>query len=253
MKAELKVTLLTGTPQAEEIIATAAKLCYSELGIEDIREGLSEEEIEKFLDILMRMGHASPIEHASFTFGIEGVSRSLTHQLVRHRIASYSQKSQRYVLEDQFEFVIPPSIDNNRVAKALYLEHMDNTQDTYDMLIGTLMLDKIEDYKGVVTEKVKSQLEKEAMEDARYVLPNACETKIISTMNVRQLLNFFNTRCCNRAQWEIRELATQMLIQMQEVAPIIFKNAGPSCVTKPCPEGNMSCGKIRAVRKKFKR
>lgn len=270
MQAKLKVKLLTHTPNAEEIVATAAKLCYSELGIEDIRESLSKEETKKFLDILVKMGHESPVEHISFTFGIEGVSRSLTHQLVRHRLASYSQKSQRYVKEGQFEYVVPPEIAKNAYAKKIYIQHMHKTQDVYDDLAYVLMCDKIKEQAEIGSievnseefnwlddiksqnSKLYSQLEKEAIEDARYILPNACETKIVATFNARELLHLFKVRCCNRAQWEIREMATEMLMLVREVAPTIFKYAGPNCLNRPCPEGSMTCGEIEAVRGKFK-
>lgn len=266
MKTQLKVKLITHTPNAEELIATAAKLCYSELGIEDIRDNLSLEEIIKFLDMTISMGHESPIEHVSFTFGLEGVSRSLTHQLVRHRHASYSQKSQRYVREGQFEYVIPPQIANKEHLKYLYLDAMMSAQKYYDDIIRGLLVSEsykvlekkhfnndklINDFKNTYPKKYR-EAEKRAIEDARYVLPNACETKIIVTMNARELLHFFRERCCNRAQWEIREMATEMLVQVKDIAPFIFKHAGPKCLNKPCPEGTMSCGKIRQVRSKFK-
>lgn len=238
MKTKLKVTLLTHTPNPEEIISTAAKLCYSPDGITEIRDNLTPEETEGFIKKLMNMGHHSPIEHISFTFGIVGVSRSLTHQLVRHRVASYSQKSQRYVREGQFEYVVPPEIGKSELLTDTYMYEMHRIQEAYDYIVDGLM-------------RLNGGNEKQAMEDARYVLPNACETKIIATMNARELLNFFKTRCCNRAQWEIRDLATEMLMQVRDIAPTIFKNAGPNCLNKPCPEGSMTCGKIKEVRERF--
>jgi thymidylate synthase (FAD) len=99
--------------------------------------------------------------------------------------------------------------------------------------------------------KAKSNAEKRAIEDARYVFPNACETKIVVTMNARSLYNFFNHRCCQRAQTEIRELATEMLRQVKQVAPTIFKNMGPNCVSGPCPEGSMTCGKAKEMKEFF--
>ena len=225
----LNVELLAHTPDCEKIVASAAKLCYSSSEIKGIMEGLDEEKTKSFLDKLMSMGHESPIEHVSFTFGIEGVSRSLTHQLVRHRIASYSQKSQRYVKEGQFEYVVPPTIKNDEVSEYLFKDFMSRSQEVYNTLIAN----------GIPAE------------DARFVLPNACETKIICTMNARTLINFFHHRCCERAQWEIREMATQMLMLVKEVAPTLFRYAGPSCLSGKCPEGKMSCGQMIEKKKQF--
>ncbi|MPW25047.1 FAD-dependent thymidylate synthase [Alkalibaculum sp. M08DMB] len=253
MQENLKVILLSYTPEPEKIISAAAKLCYSKSGIDDIMDGLTSEKVNDFLNLLMDMGHASPIEHVSFTFGIEGVSRSLTHQLVRHRVASYSQKSQRYVKEGEFGYIIPTEIANNEKAKTLFIEAMNDDQKVYDKLVEVLMEKHLKDYLSVYNNEKKaySMAEKAAIEDARYVLPNACETKIVATMNARELLHFLNHRCCNRAQWEIRELATQMLLLVKEVAPIVFKVAGPNCIKGSCPEGTMTCGEIIKVRKKF--
>lgn len=233
----LKVKLIQYTKEAEKTIAAAAKLCYSAVGVDDIVSNLNEENVEKFLNMLMSYGHQSPIEHVSFTFAVEGVSRSLTHQLVRHRIASYSQQSQRYVKLNQFEYIVPPAINNNEKCKEIYVNAMKNIQRDYDIIVDNLMQDYL---KQGLDKKVA---EKKAIEDARYVFPNACETKIILTMNARSLINFFNHRCCERAQWEIRNLADEMLKQVKEVAPILFKYAGPNCVKGACPEGKMTCGK----------
>ena len=233
----LKVKLIQYTKEAEKTVAAAAKLCYSAVGVDDIVANLNEENVEKFLNMLMSYGHQSPIEHVSFTFAVEGVSRSLTHQLVRHRIASYSQQSQRYVKLNQFEYIVPPAINNNEKCKEIYVNAMKNIQRDYDIIVDNLMQDYL---KQGLDKKVA---EKKAIEDARYVFPNACETKIILTMNARSLINFFNHRCCERAQWEIRNLADEMLKQVKEVAPILFKYAGPNCVKGTCPEGKMNCGK----------
>lgn len=241
----MKVKLLEYTPNAEKLIASAAKLCYSSSGIEDLQNNLDKEKVDKFLNMLMSYGHESPIEHVSFTFGIEGVSRSLTHQLVRHRIGSYSQQSQRYVRLDQFEYVIPPSVEKDKEAKKIYIETMKNCQKSYDNIANILKEKYINDGLRDM------DAEKKAIEDARYVFPNACTSKIIVTMNARSLMNFFRHRCCNRAQWEIRELAEIMLFEVKEVAPTLFKYCGPGCVNGPCPEGKMSCGKIKEVREKY--
>ncbi|WP_061316571.1 FAD-dependent thymidylate synthase [Clostridium botulinum] len=241
----MKVKLLEYTPNAEKLIASAAKLCYSSSGIEDLQNNLDKEKMDKFLNMLMSYGHESPIEHVSFTFGIEGVSRSLTHQLVRHRIGSYSQQSQRYVRLDQFEYVIPPSVEKDEEAKKIYIETMKSCQKSYDNIANILK----EKYINNGLRDIDA--EKKAIEDARYVFPNACTSKIIVTMNARSLMNFFRHRCCNRAQWEIRELAEIMLFEVKDVAPTLFKYCGPGCVNGPCPEGKMSCGKIKEVREKY--
>lgn len=255
MSAKLKVKLIRYTPDAEKLISSAAKLCYSSVGIDKIEEGLSDEKMVKFLDMLMSYGHESPVEHVSFTFGVEGVSRVLTHQLVRHRVGtSFSQQSQRYVKLDQFEYIIPPAIESIPEAKEKFIMAMEEDQKCYDE-ITELLFEK--HYQAFINEgnsekKAKQLAVKRAIEDARYVFPNACETKIVFTMNARSLFNFFKHRCCNRAQWEIRELATEMLKQVREVCPILFKYTGPNCVNQPCPEGSMTCGKINEVRERFR-
>lgn len=254
MQSSLRVKLIAHTPEPEKVVSAAAKLCYSRVGTEDIMENLNGDNIEKFLNILMDLGHESPIEHVSFTFAVEGISRTLTHQLVRHRIASYSQQSQRYVKLEQFQYIVPHSIENNKEAKELFIGSMEESQRVYNKLVDILMNEHLkrllEEGKG---EKVaKNAAEKLAIEDARYVFPNACETKIVFTMNARSLRNFFRHRCCNRAQWEIKEMADKMLGEVVKVAPNLFKNAGPSCLSGPCPEGSMTCGKILEVRAKYK-
>lgn len=250
----ISVTLINYSGNPEKIISAAAKLCYSSSGAQEVLDGLTEEKTEKFLDMLASIGHESPIEHASFTFAIEGVSRSLLAQLTRHRLASYSVKSQRYVKEGQFEYIIPPEIENSPEAKELYIKAMVDDQRVYNELTDILMEKHIKRLKneGLDEKQAKKAAEKAAIEDARFVLPNACETKLIMTINARSLMNFFHHRCCMRAQWEIRDLATQMLALVKEVCPTLFKNAGPSCLAGACPEGKMSCGKIKEVREKFK-
>ncbi len=249
----MKVTLLTHTPDPEKIIAAAAKLCYSESGVENILEGLNEEKTEKFLNMLMSLGHQSPIEHVTFTFGIEGVSRSLLAQITRHRIASYSVKSQRYVKEGMFEYITPPEIASDEKAKELYIKTMEADQKAYDELADILYKKHYADMvaEGMDEKAAAKAAEKKAIEDARFVLPNACETKMVVTMNARSLMNFFHHRCCVRAQWEIRDLADEMLRLVKEVAPTLFKKAGPSCVAGPCPEGKMTCGSTVAMREKY--
>ena len=224
----IKVKLLEHTPHPERVVAMAARLCYSAAGAEELAEKMTDEQVEKLVDKIIQMGHASTMEHVSFTFGIEGVSRVLTHQLVRHRLASYSQQSQRYVAEHDFEYILPPSIAERPEASERFKALMENIQQAYNDLVEA----------GV------------PKEDARYVLANATETKIVVTMNARSLMHFFNLRCCNRAQWEIRELAHKMLAEAKAVAPLLFKNAGASCVaTGHCPEGAMTCGKFAEMTK----
>lgn len=260
----LKVKILEHTPNPEKVIAAAAKLCYSAVGVDEISEGLTEESTAKFIKMLSSYGHESPMEHVSFTFAIEGVSRSLTHQLVRHRVASYSQQSQRYVKLAAFEYIIPPAIAANEECKAIFINAMKKDQEDYDKLVEILKAENlnkaVEQYKAdkkveELTEKelkgLSSKAEKKAIEDARYVFPNACETKIIVTMNARELKHFFRHRCCDRAQWEIRDMADEMLRQVKAVAPNIFIGCGPACVKGTCPEGAMSCGKILSVREKY--
>lgn len=248
-----KVTLISHTLEPEKLIAAAAKLCYSPSGIEDLMEGLTEEKIDSFVDMLARMGHESPIEHASFTFGIEGVSRSFLAQITRHRIASYSVKSQRYVSEAHFEYVVPPEIDAVPRAREEFLLAMEEDQRHYDR-ISALLKERHKEERIAAGEDAAAAdraAEKQANEDARFVLPNACETKLICTFDARSLLNFFSLRCCNRAQWEIRSVAIQMLRLARRAAPHLFRRAGPHCLRGACTEGKMSCGRPEEVRKFF--
>jgi len=249
----MKVELIAHTPDPERVVSAAAKLCYSKSGVSDLLQKQSDEEVERFLGILMDLGHASPIEHVSFTFGVEGVSRVLTHQLVRHRIASFSQQSQRYVKLEQFEYIMPPMIAENEEAKAIFESAMEQDQKTYNELADVLFNQYVEKYlnEGLSEKKAKRQAEKKAIEDARFVFPNACETKIVFTMNARSLMNFFHHRSCQRAQWEIRNMSIEMLRQVRALSPTLFKHAGPKCLIGPCPEGAMTCGRISEVRAFF--
>lgn len=248
-----KVALLAYTPEPEKTVAAAAKLCYASADIDHVMEGLTEEKVESFVDMLSEIGHESPIEHASFTFGIEGVSRALLAQITRHRIASYSVQSQRYVKENQFEHVIPPEIEAIPEAKAEFLLAMEESHRHYGNLTRILQEKHKAELlaKGMDEKSAARASEKKAIEDARFVLPNACDTKMICTFNARSLLNFFSHRCCNRAQWEIREVAVQMLVLVKGVAPHLFAHAGPPCLNGGCPEGKMSCGGMKEVREKF--
>ncbi|RVU55064.1 FAD-dependent thymidylate synthase [Anaerosphaera multitolerans] len=250
----MKVEIIANTPLPEEVIAQAAKLCYSPVGVDEIKKTMTEESRDKFVDMLMSFSHASPLEHASFTFAIEGVSRTLTHQLVRHRIASYSQQSQRYVRLDNFEYIVPPEIEKNEEALKIYQDIMEKDKEAYQKITELLIAQKAQELidGGMDEKKAKKKVEKDSIEDARYVFPNACETKIVVTMNVRTLLHFFELRCCNRAQWEIRQLATKMLEECKKVSPVLFKDSGPACVKGPCNEGAMTCGKAKEVREFFR-
>ncbi len=217
----MQVELLYHTPDPERAIATAARLCYAPVGASELMETMPEERVHSVLSTIMESGHYSTLEHASYTFAIDGVSRALTHQLVRHRIASFNQQSQRYVkFKNGVPYITPHSIEENPEAKQTFDSLMACASDAYAELIEM----------GIPAE------------DARFVLPNAVETKIVVTMNVRELLHFFELRCCNRAQWEIRELALAMLELARPTAPFIFMDAGAPCVHGTCPEGKMTCG-----------
>jgi thymidylate synthase (FAD) len=221
------VTLIHHTPEPEQAVALAARLCYSPVSIGDLLERLSGSDIRGFLEKILSLGHLSVLEHASFTFGIEGISRVTTHQLVRHRIASFSQQSQRYVShKEKFEVVVPPSVAANREMAERFAAQVREIHRLYGAMVES----------GIPAE------------DARYILPNATDTKIMVTMNARELFHFFRLRCCERAQWEIREMAVEMLKLVKVVAPVIFEKAGPGCLEGSCPEGTLSCGKMAAVR-----
>lgn len=265
MEATLNVKLLGHTMNPELIIATAGKLCYSPANINDLLEKQTEESINKFVNMLVSMGHESPLEHASFNFAIEGVSRSLTHQLVRHRIASYSQQSQRYVnLEKCFKYVVPKNIKKYDDTYDCFKEAMEDVFERYVALSRMLLEHFIIEYyeknynvritdedtllevEKMIAEQHKKDYNamiKKAIEDARSVLPNACETKIICTMNLRTLINFCHHRCCRRAQDEIHELAWAMVKEVEKVSPLLAKCLGASCQFGACPEGTMCCGK----------
>lgn len=241
----MKLEIIAHTPNPEKIIAGAAKLCYSPVGVECIFENLSDQKASEFIDKLSKLGHESPLEHVSFTFAIEGISRACSHQLVRHRIASFSQQSQRYVKLEQFEYIIPKEIEAIEDAKKIFIIAMEQDQYTYDALVDILYTNHYDKLilKGKNEKVAAREAEKMAIEDARYVFPNACETKMVFTMNTRTLLNFFTHRCCDRAQSEIRDVAFAMLKEVKKVAPTLFKNAGPSCYRQGCKEGIMSCKK----------
>jgi len=219
----MKVVLVGQTPDAERLVAAAARLCHAEAPPDELLAAMGIEEIRSFLGRLTRLGHYSPFEHASFTFAVSGVSRALTHELVRHRIASYTQRSQRYLNESGFAFVTPPSIEANPEAAPVFARAMAGLQHDYAHLLNL----------GI------------PREDARFVLPNACTSQLVLTMNARSLRNFFSLRCCARAQWEIRTLARQMLALARETAPGLFLQAGPPCEAEGvCHQGELGCGRV---------
>lgn len=250
----MKVELLAYTPEPDKLVAAAAKLCYAKSDIDTLMDNLTPEKVENFLTILGDLGHESPVEHASFTFGIEGVSRALLAQITRHRIASFSVQSQRYVEKSGFEYITPPEIADIPEAKELFVKEMEHDAEVYSKLRAMLTEKHTKAFiaEGMDEKSAAAAAGKKANEDARFVLPNACDTRIIMTMNTRSLFNFFSLRCCSRAQWEIRELATEMLRLVRGVAPVLFAKAGPSCVNGACREGKMSCGKAVQVREKFR-
>ena len=249
----MKVSLIAYTPNPEKTVAAAAKMCYAAADVDTVMEGLTDEKVANFVDMLAEIGHESPIEHASFTFAIEGVSRALLAQITRHRIASYSVQSQRYVAEKNFEYVIPPEIEKDETAKEIFLNSMAKAHEDYLKISEVLSEKYVKEFlsSGMEEKEAKRKAQKKAIEDARFVLPNACDTKMVATFNARSLQNFFKHRCCNRAQWEIRELACEMLKLVKQVAPNLFKKSGPPCVYGKCPEGKMSCGKMAEVKEKF--
>jgi thymidylate synthase (FAD) len=226
----MRVQLLTHTPSPEQVVAAAARLCYSDASIDQLLER-APEQAPGLLRKVVAMGHLSVLEHASFSFGIEGISRACSHQLVRHRIASYSQQSQRYVSHEQpLDVVTPASIAAQPVLVARFEAHLAATHQFYRDLLAA----------GVPAE------------DARFVLPNAAATKLVLTMNARELHHFFALRCCRRAQWEIRAMAKEMLRLVRQTAPLLFQTAGPGCLRGACPEGPMSCGEAAEVRKEYR-
>lgn len=215
----MRVKLLRHTADLELLCGAAAATTVKSGKPSEILKEMDVETAKRRIKQVTNYGHASVIEHASFTFSVEDASRAMTHQLVRHRIASYTQQSQRYVTYDTIEkYVTPPSIACSAEAKKVFDETLERISEAYQQLLKMAV----------------------PKEDARFILPNAAKTNIIVTMNARELRHFFNLRCCTRAQWEIREVATEMLKQAKKAAPALFENSGPSCVEVGyCPEGKM--------------
>ena len=233
-EVKLHVALIRHTLSPEETVALGARLCYSRATIDDLTRRVSAKDQSDFVQKIMGMGHDSVLEHASFTFGVEGVSRVLLAQLTRHRLASFSVQSQRYVSYEQgFGYIVPPKIAAlGQDAADEYARQMDQMHQWYC---------RWQERLGAAGES--------SNEDARFVLPGACETRLMMTMNVRELRHFFSLRMCSRAQWEIRALATEMHRLCMEVAPALFADAGPGCLRGACPEGAKSCGRAAEIRK----
>lgn len=232
----MRVVLLSYTADPERLCGSAAKSCYSVKGASEIYREISREDASRVVSHVRDLGHHSVLEHASFTFSLEGVSRVLTHQLVRHRIASYSQQSQRYVKVEEASVVKPPKVSENPRAEEVFDKAVRAAKEAYQMLIG----------EGIPPE------------DARFILPQGIETNIVVTMNARELWHFFTLRTCFRAQWEINQVAWEMLRLVKEVAPELFRGAGPACIRGPCPEGPKSCGwwrtkEARKMREEYRR
>ena len=235
-RSEMKAVLIRHTLSPEEVVALGARLCYSKARVDDLLEKVEAKDQTEFVHKIMSMGHDSVLEHASFTFGIEGVSRTLLAQITRHRVASFSVQSQRYVsYEKGFGYIVPPKIEAlGEEAVAEFERQMDTMHQWY-----TQWQERLGVGEG-------------GNEDARFVLPGACETRMMVTMNVRELRHFFSLRMCSRAQWEIRALATEMHRLCMEVAPALFENAGPGCLRGACPEGEKTCGRMLQIRQERK-
>ena len=229
-----RAALIAYTPDPVRVCALAARTCYSALPLNELLAKVEKDQSD-FLRGVIRSGHHSVLEHASFTFYVSDVSRALLAQITRHRIASFSVQSQRYVsLDKGFDYVVPPRIAAlGPEAEEKYRQQMDQMADWYR--------DWQDAFDG----------DPGANEDARFVLPNACATRLTMTMNARELLHFFSLRCCSRAQWEIRALAEQMYRLVLPIAPAIFEHAGPGCVRGACPEGNRTCGRAQQVREHY--
>ncbi|HWR97584.1 MAG TPA: FAD-dependent thymidylate synthase [Candidatus Methanoperedens sp.] len=229
--AAMHVALLRRTAAPETAVALAARLCYSPDRIDDLERGVDAAAAAALIRRIVGLGHLSVLEHAVFTFGVEGISRAASHQLVRHRVASYSQQSQRYVAaREDFAHVVPPSVTASPKLARVYARLMRECGRRYSELLAA----------GVPAE------------DARFVLPNAAATRIIVTMNARELRHFFTLRGCLRAQWEIRELAERMLGLARAVAPVLFEGCGPACVRGACPEGKLTCGRRLEVHASYR-
>lgn len=228
MKTDINVKLINSTSNPESLVTAAANICYEKR--EDF-ENIDVLSNPKLIKNVIKMGHLSILEHVSFTFLITGMSRACSHQLVRHRLASFSQRSQRYIDEADFDYVVPDSIKQNKAVSADFTKLIQQISAFYKTLLSS----------------------ETPKEDARYILPNAAATSLIVTMNARELTHFITLRTCLRAQWEIRKIADKMLALASEKAGVIFENAGPACVRGECTEGKLTCGKIEQVRERYRK
>ncbi len=226
----MKIRLINYTRDPEKIVAQSARLCYSASGIDELKEKLTDKSTTSLIKKIIKLGHYSVLEHATFTFAIEGISRVTSHQMVRHRLASFSQQSQRYVKmsKEEFPYIVPKSIAKDEKLNKIFINAIKELDGIYHLLLDQCI----------------------EAEDARYILPQAVTTKMILSANARELLLIFKLRCCNRAQWEIKEVAMNMLKEVKDIAPTIFENAGPPCILGTCPEGELSCGKPWSKKKK---
>lgn len=281
----MNVKIISHTNDPLKVIAAAAKTCYSKTLPDVAFENMTGVEASRFIKMLRTMGHMSPFEHVSFTFAVSGVSRSLLAQITRHRIASFSVTSQRYIdYTDNLDVTVPPLIENNSMAKFVFDTAIRESFEAYQKIHKILLFEQMRSRFGyrdimksiqdITTDEIwfmqaeelvakadvdlqkmwKKELsasEKIANENARAVFPNATNCNYVMTMNVRELLHFFSLRCCNRAQDEIRDLAWAMFHCCYQICPEVFENAGPNCLTGACTEGKMCCGKQADVRERY--
>ncbi len=218
----MQVTLLTYTPDPERVIAAAARLSTSKVSASELRERMTPEQIARLLDHVIASGHLSTLEHASFTFAVDGISRAASHQLVRHRLASYTQQSQRYVSFKSFSelrYVTPATI----VVKGFKGRFDETVRAMHDL------------YRQMIESGVPA-------EDARFILPNAVETRLVMTMNARELMHVCSLRLCQRAQWEIQELFAKVKEEVAKVAPRIAAEFKPKCYRMGYCDERESCG-----------
>ena len=218
-EVHLSVMEIAHTDRPLETIYKAARQCYARGSVVDM-EPVSYDKMAGLVRRCISSGHMSVLEHVSFTFAISGVSRALSHQLVRHRIASYSQQSQRFVKSGEIEYVCPPSLkDETSAEREFFIEGMKTVEHAYRILLDSV-----------------------PAEDARFILPNATATNIVMTMNCRELLHFIEERCCPKSQWEIYGLAWKIRDCLDVIFPEVFETAGPKCWRMGyCPEGK-GCG-----------
>lgn len=230
-QAKPRVELIAHTPNPEHIITAGAKLCYSSSSISELLENNTDEKVAKFINMIMKTGHGSVLEHAVFTFGVEGISRITEIQLLRKRTASPSVQSGRYVMRDSAEYAIPPQIRNSQRAFDLYMKQLESCQKTYIELID------------ILKEENPGKDEKLIIEDARYIQPQSLGTKLMFTIDLRNLIELISLRKCKRAQWEVGGVILQMEKLISEIIPNVSKFIGAPCETGVCTEGKLCCGK----------